>query len=237
MLNITVQASRIAVLAILICQGDAAFAQHCKDGSCCLKSRQGRDQLSAPTPRRSPSLNRPAPQGFDSSGNSGFGVDRPSNANDRALPSGNLTLQNRFQARPTRYPLNATRPSATVPTWETDLQKGVLLARESGRPMLIQVSASWCGYCRKMKSEVFAEPGIQRDLARGFVTVELDADQNREFVQRLGIKSLPTTLILAPEMQIADRMEGFRNAEQVQAKLNRFLPRAELSRDIELACR
>lgn len=112
------------------------------------------------------------------------------------------------------------------------------MARESGQPMLIQVSASWCGYCRKMKSEVFSQPRIQRDLARGFVTVELDADQNREFVQRLGIKSLPTTLILTPDMQIADRMEGFRSADQIQAKLNRFLPRAELHREmIELACR
>lgn len=163
-------------------------------------------------------------------------MSRPGDAGYRGLPSDNLTLRDRYQARPTGY--TSSRSTASIaPVWEVDVQKGASIARETGRPMLIQVTASWCGYCRKMKSEVLSQAGIQRDLARGFVTVELDADKNRELVQRLGIKSLPTTIILTPDMQIADRMEGFRSVEQLQVKLNRFLPRAELQREIELALR
>lgn len=241
MLNVTVQLSRIAVLAILIAQGDSAFAQHCKDGSCCLKSRQGSGPVSAPTPRRSPSLDLGGSQRFDGLGDDGLGGDgrgltRPGDAGYSGLPSDRLTQQGRYQARPTGYTSRRSAAS-TVPVWELDVQKGAAMAREAGRPMLIRFTADWCGYCRKMKSEVFSQPGIQRDLARAFVTVELDADKNRELVQRLGIKSLPTTIILTPDMQIAERMEGYRSAEQLQVKLNRFLPRAELQREITVALR
>lgn len=234
MLNVAVQVSRIAVLAILITQGGAAFAQQCKDGSCSLRSHQSNNPLTAPTPRRSPSLNLRSPNRFDEYGADEQGNGRP--LDQRAAPSDRLTQQNRNRAVPASYPFGRSA-SLQVPVWEKDIQKGAAIARQSGRPMLIRVTADWCGYCRKMKAEVFSKSGIQRDLSRGFVTVEMDADQNRDLVQRLGIRSLPATLILTPDMQIADRMEGFRSADQLQVKLDRFLPRAELQRDIVVAAR
>lgn len=228
MLNTTIHASRIAVLAILLTQGQSVLAQQCQNGSCCLKSHQGLNPLTAPTPRRTPMLNLARPQNLD--GRYGPGPDRRiPNA-----PSGNLTQQKLSPAAHDRY---LTTRAVAAPVWETDLQKAGRVARDGGQPMLIRITASWCGYCHKMKAETFANPGIQRDLVRGFVTVELDADKNKELVQRLGIQSLPTTIILTPDMQIAERMEGFRTADQLQAKLNRFLPRAELEREVQLALR
>ncbi|MEP3482602.1 MAG: thioredoxin family protein [Fuerstiella sp.] len=229
MLNIAVQASRIAVLAILITQANTTNAQQCKDGICSLTPHQAADQLTAPTPRRSPSVNLRSPNRFDGTGANGHGDSRP--LDRRAMPSNRLTGQDRYRA------VRTNSAGSLALTWEKDIQKGAAIARETGRPMLIQVTADWCGYCRKMKSEVFSQTGIQRNLARGFVTVEMNADQNKELVQRLGIKSLPTTLILTPDLQIADRMEGFRSADQLQVKLDRFLPRAELHRDIVIAAR
>lgn len=228
MLNVTIQASRIAVLAILLTQGQSVFAQTCQDGSCCLHTHKNTNPLTAPTPRRTPALNRAQPQ------NQSNRFDQVTDFRYRGPLENNQTDRNRMSPISNGY----TRTSvSSVPVWETDIQKAGRLARDNGQPMLIRITADWCGYCKKMKADVFANPGIQRDLARGFVTVEIDADKNKELVRRLGIQSLPTTIILTPDMQIAERMEGYRNADQVQEKLNRFLPRAELHREIQLALR
>lgn len=233
MLNVMIQSSRVAVIAILVVQGQTVMAQQCKNGTCTLRHHQNDLQLTAPTPRRTPSLNSPRP----------YNLERE-NLKDpfSNRPSENLTQNLRPTAYPTRYrqddSFRQAIPSAPMRlTWEKDIHKGARAARAEGQPLLIRVTADWCGYCRKMKSEVFSLPNIQKDLAQGFVTVELNADENRELVERLGVKSLPATLILTPDMQIAERMEGFRSAEQLQEKLNRFLPRAELIRDITIALR
>ena len=239
MLNVAVHISRVAVVVILAVQVESTLGQQSPDASCYMQPYQTLVPLAVATPRRVSGWEPEAGQPSRQVGHRGQ-VEHSDRRERDGAPSGNLVPRNRDRGHLTSVPVgDSVGRAATLraPVWRQDLLKGAALARQSGRPLLIQVTANWCGYCRKMKAEVFSQPELQRNLVRGFVTVELDADKNRDLIKRLGIRSLPTTIILAPDMQIVDRLEGFQSAQQLQVKLNRFLTTAKFQQGIEIASR
>lgn len=121
--------------------------------------------------------------------------------------------------------------------WATDIRAAAEHSRATGQPMLVQVTASWCGYCQKMKQETYTDRNLIAGLNRDFITVSLDADANREIVQRMKIQSLPTTLVVLPNLEVVDRLEGFQTATELQSALSRHMQRAELQTRTEVAIR
>jgi uncharacterized protein YyaL (SSP411 family) len=58
------------------------------------------------------------------------------------------------------------------------------LARESGRPILLDIGASWCHWCHVMDEGTYADPEVARLLADGFVAVKVDRDEHPEIDRR-----------------------------------------------------
>ncbi|MEO2014741.1 MAG: thioredoxin family protein [Fuerstiella sp.] len=121
--------------------------------------------------------------------------------------------------------------------WHRDIRDAARVARQSGRPMLIKVSAKWCGHCQQMKQVTFADSRVIRDIRQHFVAVDLDADANRDIVKQLHITSLPTILVVSPELRILAREEGFRTAVQIGQLMHRHMQRAELDTGFRVVSR
>lgn len=121
--------------------------------------------------------------------------------------------------------------------WQADFERAADVARRTQRPLLVRVGAKWCGYCNQMKQQTFADERIVADISQGFVAVDIDADQNPELVKRMRVQSLPTTLVMSPDLRILDRQEGFRSASQLGRVLSRFVQRAELMTPTKVVCR
>ncbi|MEZ6122746.1 MAG: thioredoxin family protein [Planctomycetaceae bacterium] len=121
--------------------------------------------------------------------------------------------------------------------WETDVRSAVDAARRSGRPMLVQVSASWCSHCQQMKRETYTASPVIREISRNFVAVAVDADVQKDFVQQMKITSLPTLMIVTPDLKIVERLEGFQSAAQLETLLARYSQGAVLETDRRLALR
>lgn len=178
-----------------------------------------------------------------------------SGSTDRGLTNGNSQYRNSqygnsqyrnssyggssFQAPdPRRRPLQPVGYRSDVSVkWESDFRTGVQHSLQSGLPLLVQVSADWCGYCQKMKQETLVDPTVIRTLNRGFVTVMLDADANRELVQQLNVKSLPTTLVILPNGRVVENLNGYQSASALQTMLNRYQQRVQLETDRRIASR
>ena len=105
--------------------------------------------------------------------------------------------------------------------WETDLRDAAALARNTGRPLLVQVSAEWCTHCERMKADTYTDTRIRRLLSEQFIPVAVDADDQRKFMQQMGIRSLPTTLIVAPDLKILERLQGFQSASSLLRAVSR----------------
>ena len=128
------------------------------------------------------------------------------------------------------------RPAPQV-QWMQNYEHAIAESRRTGRPMLIKVSASWCQYCERMQRETYADPAVTRDIRGSYIPVALDGDRDRRLIEALGVKTLPATLIVTPDLRIVDRVEGFRTARQMTQMLGRFARRALRETGHQLAAR
>jgi thiol:disulfide interchange protein len=75
-------------------------------------------------------------------------------------------------------------------------------ARQEGRPVLVDFSASWCKNCLAMEETVFNQESVQSAL-KNFVVIKYQAEQPneapaREVLDRFGVMGLPTFVLLQP---------------------------------------
>lgn len=71
-------------------------------------------------------------------------------------------------------------------------------ARETGKPVLVEMSAIWCGSCRKFANKVLTATDV-KDLVESrflFTRVEYETDEGKAFMQRYGLRGFPTILVL-----------------------------------------
>ncbi len=61
-----------------------------------------------------------------------------------------------------------------------DYDKGLKLAAEKNRPILINFTTAWCGYCKKMNRSTFADKNVIDILNNGFIGIKVDGDSQRE---------------------------------------------------------
>lgn len=72
-----------------------------------------------------------------------------------------------------------------------DYETTKAIAKETNMPILLIFSADWCGYCQQLKKDL---PNIE-DMDRYIVCI-MDIEANPEFKEKMGIRSLPTSIII-----------------------------------------
>jgi thioredoxin-related protein len=94
--------------------------------------------------------------------------------------------------------------------WMTDYQAAVTKATNEKKPLLLDFTGSdWCGWCIKLKKEVFDTQEFKEWAAKNVVLVEVDfprgkqldatvAKQNQELAKRFSIQGFPTIIVLDP---------------------------------------
>ncbi len=84
------------------------------------------------------------------------------------------------------------------------------LAQRTGRPILLDVGASWCHWCHVMDEGTYADPEVARLLGQSFVAVKVDRDENPEVDRRYqrqvgaltGEGGWPLTAFLTPQGEV-----------------------------------
>ena len=119
--------------------------------------------------------------------------------------------------------------------WRDSLRQALQESSEVRKPMLVEVSTTWCGYCKKMEKETFSDRRIVDHISECFVPVKVDGEQQRDFVKRIGIRSYPTTVILGSDMQVLAKITGYRTPEQLSQDLSTICDRShESTNDVPL---
>ena len=99
--------------------------------------------------------------------------------------------------------------SPTKIMWNSSLRKAGQESIRSGKPVLIQFTATWCGYCHKMLETTYHDASVIQRVNDFFVPVLLDADENEKLVKLLNVKSFPTTVIISPEQEVLLLFSGY----------------------------
>jgi HEAT repeat protein len=123
---------------------------------------------------------------------------------------------------------------AKLRVWLDDLESGLAEARRRQAPLLVRVSAEWCGWCRKFDEEIVKEE-VQQALAR-WALVELDADKATADVRKLGVGPIPALRVLNSTGQTLASHDGYLQAEPLLAWLDEHFDSAgELPSDVLLS--
>ena len=84
--------------------------------------------------------------------------------------------------------------------WHASLDEGLATAQREGKPVLVDLWATWCKNCLTMDKTTLADPSVKAALD-GYVKIKfqaehLDESPAREVIERLGGIGLPTYVVL-----------------------------------------
>ncbi len=118
--------------------------------------------------------------------------------------------------------------SANASEWRDDLTSARIASHASGRLILVDLYADWCGWCKALEQKVFAMPRFQSYAEERFVLLRVDTMDRGEGAQlkaRYGVETLPTTLLLDGNMVEIGRLKGFAPLDGFIAELNATIAR------------
>lgn len=121
--------------------------------------------------------------------------------------------------------LSAGLYGATTARWFDRLDPAVNAARQSHRLILVDLSAGWCTWCKRLAADVFPTTQFQA-LSNEFVFLRLDVDNPKTsglLLRRFSVDSLPTTLLITPELVEVGKVTGFAPAAQYVARIRQQL--------------
>lgn len=77
------------------------------------------------------------------------------------------------------------------------------------RPLLVMFTSNNCAFCKKMVKETYSHPGVKRILHGRTETVMAHSDDYAALIAKLGIRGYPSSLLISPEGEVLDFIEGY----------------------------
>ncbi|MEO6326463.1 MAG: thioredoxin fold domain-containing protein [Thermoanaerobaculia bacterium] len=88
-------------------------------------------------------------------------------------------------------------------------------ARKSNSLVMVDVYTDWCGWCRKLDEDVFADTRVGT-ASKGLVAIKLDAEHGGEkLAERFQIEGFPTVLFLDGRGNLVSRVNGYVNRDRM----------------------
>jgi thioredoxin-like negative regulator of GroEL len=106
--------------------------------------------------------------------------------------------------------------SGTGIQWEKNFDEALKRAKATGKPMLVDFWAEWCGWCHRLDKTTYADPVVAQK-AEEFVAVKINTEAGRKEEQvtlRYDVQNLPTIAFLSPGGHLVLRLNGYQGPGQ-----------------------
>lgn len=106
--------------------------------------------------------------------------------------------------------------------WLTSISSAQKKAKEKNELIFVDLFADWCGWCHRMEQEVFPSEVFQ-NATDNKVLLRLNTEDNADgtkIAQQYSITSLPTFLLLTPDLTVAGVIRGYFPAKPFVEALN-----------------
>ena len=104
---------------------------------------------------------------------------------------------------------------------DLSFEKALAENATSGKPLVVNMSASWCPPCQQMKKQVWPDPKVASWFATNGKAIYVDVDQDKAVASKLNIKSMPTMVVFKNGKEVA-RTSGGRGASDLISWLDKY---------------
>ncbi len=98
--------------------------------------------------------------------------------------------------------------------WQHQFDQALKLAKETGKPLLIDFWASWCGPCKRMDTEVWSDSAL-RVMAERYIFASIDVDADKTTESHYLVHAIPTIVVADPWGHTVQRHEGYASGPEV----------------------
>lgn len=104
--------------------------------------------------------------------------------------------------------------------WFHNFDEALGVAKRTGKLMMVDFYAVWCGPCKMMDAEVFQAPGFA-EKAKDFILVKVDAEQDVANAKKYGVNAYPTVKFINGNGQIVHEFVGYGGPAQVHGEMDK----------------
>lgn len=91
--------------------------------------------------------------------------------------------------------------------WQNSLPAALKMAKRTGKPVMIDFYATWCGPCKLLDKEVYTNAGVIKE-AKNWISVKIDADKNAALVEKYKVTGFPTLTFIKPDGTVMKSQAG-----------------------------
>ena len=141
-----------------------------------------------------------------------------------------------------KNPITKIMETATKPVtsrdengWYHDWDEGMAAASKENKLVIVDFYADWCKWCKVMDEETFSTPEIKKIFASDWVTIKINAEENRKsgtfkgenltyskLAMALGVRAFPSYLFIDKEGEPVTIITGFKEKKQFSVILDFF---------------
>jgi len=110
-------------------------------------------------------------------------------------------------------------PASSKIKWVYDYRQGIEQAKESGKPVMLFFSASWCPPCKILLTTVFSDEDVAR-VSERFINIYVDVDEDTRTRTKYKIREIPAIFFLNSNGEMIEKFSGARTASQFIKTMN-----------------
>ena len=110
----------------------------------------------------------------------------------------------------------ATAENAPSIQWHHWSQDTFQLAKEKDKLILLDISAEWCQFCKKMKAVTYKNPEVIDIINKNYIAITADIENTHDIKLLYGSFGVPGTVILTADKKELNKRLGYIAPQQMQ---------------------
>lgn len=106
--------------------------------------------------------------------------------------------------------------------WQDDYDKALAAAKTGNKILMVDVYTDWCGWCKKLDRDVYANADVKAKLAKDFVTLKINPEKskkNMELARNFGTRGYPHIVFLDGSGKKISEIGGYMPADKFRETL------------------